>query len=104
MYFFEPKYVFFKNSDLEKFITILDSLINLPLNIDYSPESHREGLATYFRAYLQEFMNKWLRENPNSDGSKYNLKISYSDDGDKLLGTGGSIKKACKLIDENFFI
>ena len=42
-----------------------DSLSRLPLNIDYSPESHREGLATYFRAYLQEFMNKWLRDNPN---------------------------------------
>ena len=53
--------------------TEMDSLTNLSLYIDYSPESHREGLATYFRAYLQEFMNKWLRENPNQDGSKYNL-------------------------------
>ena len=51
----------------------LDSLVQLPLNIDYSPESHREGLATYFRAYLQEFMNQWLRENIREDGSKYNL-------------------------------
>ena len=38
------------------------------------------------------------------DGSKYNLKVSYSDDGDKLLGTGGSIKKASKILGENFFI
>ena len=53
--------------------TEMDSLTKLPLYIDYSPESHREGLATYFRAYLQEFMNRWLRENPNPDGSKYNL-------------------------------
>jgi len=51
----------------------LDSLVQLPLNVDYSPESHREGLATYFRAYLQEFMNQWLRENIREDGSKYNL-------------------------------
>ena len=50
-----------------------DSLSRLPLNIDYSPESHREGLATYFRAYLQEFMNKWLRDNPKSNGERYNL-------------------------------
>ena len=50
-----------------------DSLSSIPLKIDYSPESHREGLATYFRAYLQEFMNQWLRENPKPDGSKYNL-------------------------------
>ena len=51
----------------------LDSLSKAPLKIDYSPESHREGLATYFRAYLQGFMNKWLRENPKPDGSRYNL-------------------------------
>ena len=51
----------------------LDSLSQTPLKIDYSPESHREGLATYFRAYLQGFMNKWLRENPKPDGSRYNL-------------------------------
>ena len=30
--------------------TEMDSLTKLPLYIDYSPESHREGLATYFRA------------------------------------------------------
>ena len=38
------------------------------------------------------------------NGSKYNLKVSYSEDGDQLLGTGGSIKKACKILDKNFFI
>ncbi len=34
-----------------------DSLSSIPLKIDYSPESHREGLATYFRAYLLELEN-----------------------------------------------
>ena len=38
------------------------------------------------------------------NGSKYNLKIFYSDDGDQLLGTGGSVKKACLILGENFFI
>ena len=50
-----------------------DSLSALPLKIDYTPESHREGLATYFRAYLQEFMKKWILENPKPDGSSYNI-------------------------------
>ena len=61
----------FRNEMISK--NQLDSLTQLPLNIDYSPESHREGLATYFRAYLQEFMNQWLRDNTKEDGSKYNL-------------------------------
>ena len=39
-----------------------DSLSNIPLKIEYTPESHREGLATYFRAYLQEFMKKWIKD------------------------------------------
>ena len=40
-----------------------DSLSSLPLKIDYSPESHREGLATYFRSYLRGFMKDWTSEN-----------------------------------------
>ena len=38
------------------------------------------------------------------NGSKYNLNVSYSDDSDQLLGTGGSIKKACQILGEHFFI
>ena len=49
------------------------SLSNIPLKIDYTLESHREGLATYFRAYLQEFMKKWIKENPKSNGDFFNI-------------------------------
>ena len=51
----------------------LDSLESTPLNIKYSPDSHREGLATYFRAYLQEFMKTWIKENLKEDGTSYNI-------------------------------
>ena len=51
----------------------VDSLSKLPLKIIYTPESHREGLATYFRAYLKDFMDDWINENPKPDGSKHNL-------------------------------
>jgi len=50
-----------------------DSLSLLPLTITYTPESHREGLATYFRAYLKEFMDDWISKNPKPDGSKHSL-------------------------------
>lgn len=52
---------------------IKDSLQNTELDLNYSPESHREGLATYFRAYLDKFMKDWIKNNPKPDGSKYNL-------------------------------
>jgi NDP-sugar pyrophosphorylase family protein len=38
------------------------------------------------------------------DGSKFDLDITYSYDGDFLLGTGGSIKNALPLLDENFYV
>ena len=51
----------------------MDSLSALSIEITYTPESHREGLATYFRAYLKEFMDVWINANPKPDGTKHNL-------------------------------
>ncbi|WP_026932848.1 penicillin-binding protein 1A [Christiangramia echinicola] len=56
--------------------TEMDSLQNLPMKIEFTPEGHDEGMATYFRAYLQGFMKDWIKENPKPDGSEYSL---YSD-------------------------
>ncbi|WP_282134809.1 penicillin-binding protein 1A [Seonamhaeicola maritimus] len=50
-----------------------DSLQKTELDINYTPESHREGLATYFRGYLDGFMKEWIKDNPKPDGTKYNL-------------------------------
>ncbi|WP_298532413.1 transglycosylase domain-containing protein [uncultured Algibacter sp.] len=50
-----------------------DSLQKTELDLDYSPESHREGIATYFRGYLDGFMKDWIKKNPKPDGTKYNL-------------------------------
>ncbi|WP_179353430.1 transglycosylase domain-containing protein [Winogradskyella vidalii] len=63
-----------------EFITdkVKDSLQKTALDLDYSPENHREGIATYFREYLRGFMKEWANkeENRKPDGSKYDL---YSD-------------------------
>ena len=53
----------------------VDSLQQLPLEIQFNPQSHREGLATYFRAFLRQFMLNWIEENPKPDGEKYNLYL-----------------------------
>ena len=55
---------------------VKDSLQKTELDLNFSPESHREGIATYFRMYLQAFMKDWIEKNPKPDGSKWNL---YSD-------------------------
>ena len=61
----------------------LDSLKLIPLEINYTPQSHREGLATYFRAYLQNFMKGWTKNNTKNDGSNYNVYL----DGLKIYTT-----------------
>jgi len=38
------------------------------------------------------------------DGSAYGVKLDYSFDGPKLLGTGGAIKRALPLLDREFFV
>ena len=38
------------------------------------------------------------------NGSRYALEIVYSNDGEKLLGTGGAIKNAIEFLEEDFFI
>ena len=52
---------------------VMDSLQKTELDLRYSPQSHRDGIATYFRAYLDGFMKDWIRNNPKPDGEKYNL-------------------------------
>lgn len=52
-----------------------DSLAALPIKLDFNPQSHREGIATYFRAYLQQFMREWIANNPKEDGTFYNLYL-----------------------------
>ncbi len=51
----------------------LDSLKQIPLNITYTSQSHIDGIATYFRAYLQKFMRNWISKNKKENGESYNL-------------------------------
>ncbi|GAA4967132.1 penicillin-binding protein 1A [Algibacter aquimarinus] len=52
---------------------VKDSLQKTELDLKYTPQSHRDGIATYFRGYLDGFMKDWIKENPKPDGTKWNL-------------------------------
>ncbi len=60
------------------FITeeVRDSIQATELEITFTPQGHNEGIATYFREYARKFMHGWIKENPKTDGSEYNI---YSD-------------------------
>lgn len=48
-------------------------LQQLPLGIKYTPESHDEGYATYFRTHLQKVMRTWVKNNPKPNGEEYDI-------------------------------
>ncbi len=54
---------------------VKDSLQKTELDIKYTPQSHKDGIATYFREYLRGFMKDWTKKESNRkpDGSKYNI-------------------------------
>lgn len=49
--------------------------------------------------YLGEQIKNYV-----GNGIKFNLQISYSEDGPKKLGTGGAILKALRLLPDFFFV
>lgn len=57
------------------FLTIQekDSLQKLPLKINYTPENHNAGYATYFRGHLQKVMRTWVKKHPKPNGEEYNI-------------------------------
>uniref|UniRef100_UPI00404B8253 penicillin-binding protein 1A n=1 Tax=Flavobacterium sp. TaxID=239 RepID=UPI00404B8253 len=50
-----------------------EELKKLPIVLDFKPESHVEGSATYFREYLRDYMKNWVKDNPKKDGSEYDI-------------------------------
>ena len=50
-----------------------DSLQKLSLKINFTPESHNDGLATYFREHLRKVMKNWVKKNPKPNGDRYNI-------------------------------
>jgi len=50
-----------------------DSLQALGLELNYQRIEKNEGIATYFREYLRQYLDSWLKQHPKSDGTTYNL-------------------------------
>ncbi len=50
-----------------------DSIVKLPIKLNFRAEDHNDGLAPYFRESLRLELVKWCKEHKKSDGSSYNL-------------------------------
>jgi penicillin-binding protein 1A len=99
----------FRQMEKNGFITekVKDSLQNLPLTTYFSPEEHDDGIATYFRAYVQEFMKDWIDNNPKPDGSSYSmyrdgLKIYTTVDSKMQAYAETAVEKHLKNLQKEF--
>lgn len=90
-----------------------DSLQALKMDINFNPESHREGLATYFRMYLQSYLKGWIAENPkiDEDGeeSEWNLyldglKIYTTIDSRMQAHAEAAVQEHMKNLQAEFFV
>ncbi|WP_318343228.1 penicillin-binding protein 1A [Flagellimonas baculiformis] len=85
-----------------------DSLQALEMKINFNPESHREGLATYFRMYMQKFLNVWVDQNPKPDGEKWNiyldgLKVYTTVDSRMQRNAEEAVQEHMKNLQAEFF-
>lgn len=53
-----------------------DSLMRLPINLQYTKISHHQGLAPYFREYVKAELLEWCKNNEDESGENYNLFTS----------------------------
>lgn len=60
-----------RNHHLEE--TAKNILEKKPIVLDFHPESHLDGTATYFREYLRDYMKNWVKENKKPDGEEYDI-------------------------------
>jgi NDP-sugar pyrophosphorylase family protein len=62
---------------------------------------HSRGIrrAVLCTGYLGEMIQRDF-----GDGAAFGVRLDYSFDGPKLLGTGGAIKRALPLLDDEFFV
>ena len=86
-----------------------DSLQKTKMNLNFNPESHREGLATYFRMYMQRWLNQWVKDNPKLDGEKYNiyldgLKVYTTIDSRMQHNAEMAVEAHMKKLQAEFFV
>jgi len=88
---------------------VKEKLAKVPVKTDYNPESHNEGVATYFREYLRDYMKKWVKDHPKPDGGEYDiyrdgLKIYTTIDSKMQKYAEEAVDEHLANLQEEFFI
>lgn len=79
-----------------------------PIKLDFKLEDHNDGIATYFREYLRDYLKKWTKDNPKPDGTTYDihkdgLKIYTTIDSKMQKYAEEAVAQHLKNLQEKFF-
>jgi penicillin-binding protein 1A len=79
-----------------------------PIVLNFHPESHLDGIGTYFREYLRDYMKQWAKDNKQPDGSDYDiyrdgLKIYTTIDSRIQTHAEEAVAAHMKNLQEEFF-
>lgn len=79
------------------------------IKLNFRPESHNEGIATYFREYLRDYMKTWIKNHPKADGTEYDiyrdgLKIYTTIDSRMQKYAEEAVTSHLANLQEEFFI
>ena len=86
-----------------------EQLAKKPIKLNFHPESNNEGLATYFREYLRDFLKQWTKDHKKEDGSEYDiyrdgLKIYTTIDSRMQRYAEEAVTMHLSNLQEEFFI
>lgn len=102
--------VVFAQMEKNGFITaeVKDSLQQLPLKINFTPESHSDGYATYFREQLRSDLKEWVKINPKPNGELYDiyrdgLKVFVTIDSRMQKYAEEAVKEHMANLQKSFF-
>ena len=85
-----------------------ESLEKKPIELKFQPEGHLDGMATYFREFLRDYMKTWIKEHKKPDGSDYDiyrdgLKIYTTIDSHIQEHAEAAVTAHLKNLQEEFF-
>ena len=94
-----------------KFLTesLKNQIEKRPIALNFHPESHLDGTATYFREYLRDYLKGWCKDHKKSDGEEYDiysdgLKIYTTIDSKMQEHAEEAVNAHMKNLQEEFFL
>ena len=87
---------------------IYTKAVQSPLKTNYNPQTQDEGVATYFREKVRQFMNKWCKTHYKSNGEPYDvyrdgLRIYTTLNYDMQKNAEGAVKEHFTELQKAFF-